>query len=130
MGISCRNLSVVETPVECTMISSAVILATTILVVDSINLHTSYQEEFEFSPAQYSFEYGVRDGEVGVNYGQQKQELGQLLLAATVWPFLMAELKKYTTQWTLWVDMKQRLHMKEEQGNSLYNKQVIHSILS
>merc|ERR1711942_145398 len=79
MGISCRNLSVVETPVECTMvfkISSAVILATTILVVDSINLHTNYQEEFEFSPAQYSFEYGVRDGEVGVNYGQQETRAG------------------------------------------------------
>ena len=46
------------------------------LVVDSINLHTNYQEEGEFSPAQYSFEYGVRDGEVGVNYGQQETRAG------------------------------------------------------
>merc|ERR1719206_364338 len=30
----------------------------------------------EFSPAQYSFEYGVRDGEVGVNYGQQETRAG------------------------------------------------------
>merc|ERR1712243_134494 len=76
MGISCRNLSVVETPVVCTMISSAAVLAITILVVDSINLHTNYQEEFEFSPAQYFFEYGVRDGQVGVNYGQQETRAG------------------------------------------------------
>merc|ERR1712168_769379 len=76
MGISCRNLSVVETPVECTMLHSAAILAIIILVVDSINLHTNYQEEFEFSPAQYSFEYGVRDGEVGDNYGQQETRAG------------------------------------------------------
>jgi len=58
------------------MIHSAAILAITILVVDTINLHTNYQEDFEFSPAQYSFEYGVRDGEVGVNYGQQETRAG------------------------------------------------------
>merc|ERR1712083_85349 len=57
-------------------IHGAAILAISILVVDTINLPTNYQEEFEFSPAQYSFEYGVRDGEVGVNYGQQETRAG------------------------------------------------------
>merc|ERR1712243_456595 len=101
MGISCRNLSVVETPEVSTMISRAAILAITIQVVDSINLHTNYQEEFEFSPAQYSFEYGVRDGEVGVNYGQQNKSWDSYYWQLQCGPFLMAELKKYTTRWTL-----------------------------
>merc|ERR1712243_418744 len=61
---------------NCTMICSAVILAITVLVVDSVNLPINYQEEFEFSPAQYSFEYGVKDGEAGVNYGQQESRAG------------------------------------------------------
>ena len=46
------------------------------MLVDGINLPVNYQEEFEFSPAQYSFEYGVKDGETGVNYGQQETRAG------------------------------------------------------
>ena len=59
-------------------ISSIAILLLTSLVVDSINLPTNYQDEFEFSPAQYSFEYGVKDGEIGVNYGQQESRAGHV----------------------------------------------------
>merc|ERR1719370_663954 len=58
------------------MIHSSAILAMTMLVVDSINLHTNYQKEGEFSPAQYSFQYGVRDGEVGLKYGQRETRAG------------------------------------------------------
>jgi hypothetical protein len=38
------------------------------MLVDGLNLPINYQEEFEFSPAQYSFEYGVKDVETGANY--------------------------------------------------------------
>ena len=58
------------------MICRAVLLALAILLVDSINPPTSYQQDYEFSPAQYSFQYGVRDGEEGLNYGQQETRAG------------------------------------------------------
>ena len=54
------------------MISSVAILVLTSILVEAIN----YQEEFEFSPAQYSFEYGVKDPETGANYGQQETRAG------------------------------------------------------
>ena len=57
-------------------ISSVTILVLNTMLVDSINLPVNYQEEFEFSPAQYSFEYGVKDGETGLNYGQQETRAG------------------------------------------------------
>ena len=57
-------------------ISSVSILVLTIMLVDGINLPINYQEEFEFSPAQYSFEYGVKDVETGANYGQQETRAG------------------------------------------------------
>ena len=57
-------------------ISCVAILVFTSMLVDGINLPVNYQEEFEFSPAQYSFEYGVKDGETGVNYGQQETRAG------------------------------------------------------
>ena len=57
---------------------SVVILIITSMAVTAINIPTNYQEEYEFSPAQYSYEYGVRDGEVGINYGQQESRTGHV----------------------------------------------------
>ena len=60
------------------MLGVAFILVLTSLTVDAVNHPDSYQDEFEFSPAQYSFEYGVKDGGLGINYGQQESRTGHV----------------------------------------------------
>merc|ERR1712189_154295 len=70
---SCKNLSVVETSVyiQHGPWSSIFIL----LTFSSANLGEGALD-FEFSPAQYSFEYGVKDHVGGVDYGQQETRSG------------------------------------------------------
>merc|ERR1712055_1012490 len=78
---SCKNLSVVDThpyTMVAWQICTFYILLLTMVVVDTLTIPPTYMEEYEFSPAQYSYEYGVKDGDYNINYSQEESRTGHL----------------------------------------------------